>query len=55
MSDLVRVVCPECGATAWWDDVSPRVCTRDGAALVEVREAEGVEADECTIVEEMQP
>jgi ssDNA-binding Zn-finger/Zn-ribbon topoisomerase 1 len=48
--ELVRVVCPECGYTAWWDD-SPRVCNRDGAALVEVREAEDVEADECTVVE----
>jgi hypothetical protein len=36
MAGLVHVVCPVCQSTAWWDD-RPRICTRDGAELIEVR------------------
>jgi len=49
-TSLVLVVCPVCQQVALWDD-SPRVCTVDGAALLEVKPLDEGPADEPEIVE----
>jgi len=55
MAELIRVMCPLCQQTAWWDDATPLFCTRCGRALLLVGRRDEGPADEPAVVVRREP